>query len=75
MEATLTGYENISKSCDYKMAVNHRNARHPVNITNLKGHARRIRFKCKNIAKRKGPVYFTMFSNTDPTEPVNVASI
>lgn len=68
MEATLTGYENISKSCDYKMAVNHRNARHPVNITNLKGHARRIRFKCKNIAKRKGPVYFTMFSNTDPTD-------
>lgn len=68
MEATLTCYENISKSCDYKMAVNHRNARHPVSINNLKGRARRIRFKCKNIAKRKGPVYFTMFSNTDPTD-------
>lgn len=68
MEATLTGYEDISQSCDYKMAVNHRNARHPMNINKLKGHARRIRFKCKNIAKRKGPVYFTMFSNTDPTD-------
>jgi hypothetical protein len=60
-------YENISsnRSGDYKKALDHRNARHPLKIKKLKTRVREINFKCKNIAKRKGPCYFAMFTKAD----------
>lgn len=61
-------YGNISKentSGDYKKAIDHRNARHPLKINKLKTHVREINFKFKNLAKRKGPRYFSMFTEAD----------
>ena len=61
-------YGNISKentSGDYKKAIDHRNARHPLKINKLKTRVREINFKFKNLAKRKGPRYFSMFTEAD----------
>lgn len=62
------GYTNVSnrnRSGDYKKAVNHRKGRHPLKISKLRTGSRQIIFKCKNIAKRKGPLYFQMFHGTE----------
>jgi hypothetical protein len=56
---------NLKRSDHYKKAIDHRNARHPFEINKLKTRIRIIYFKCKNIAKRKGPCYFSMFPNAD----------
>lgn len=56
-------YENIkgSRSADYKRAVNHRKARHTIQINEIRAGARQIQFKCKSLAKKKGPLHFPMF--------------
>ena len=56
------------KSSYYKKAVNHRKARHPMKVNKLKAGIRVIKFKCRNIAKRKGPLYFSMFAEEEHTE-------
>lgn len=59
----LESYETVkaSRSGDYKRAVNHRKARHPIVLGKLRTGVRQISLKCKNPAKKKGPVYFNMF--------------
>ncbi|XP_076102000.1 uncharacterized protein LOC143071525 isoform X3 [Mytilus galloprovincialis] len=64
----MDGYTNLSnrnRSGDYKKAVNHRKGRHPLKISQIRSGSRQIIFKCKNIAKRKGPLYFPMFDGTE----------
>ncbi|XP_076101999.1 uncharacterized protein LOC143071525 isoform X2 [Mytilus galloprovincialis] len=64
----MDGYSNVSnrnRSGDYKKAVNHRQGRHPQKINKLRKGSLQIISKCKNIAKRKGPLYFPMFDGTE----------
>ncbi|XP_052086108.1 uncharacterized protein LOC127723514 [Mytilus californianus] len=64
----MDGYSDVSnknRSADYKKAVNHRKGRHPLKISQLRSGSRQILFKCKKIAKIKGPLYFQIFDGTE----------
>ncbi|XP_052098747.1 uncharacterized protein LOC127733423, partial [Mytilus californianus] len=65
MDGQSSNVSNKNRSEDYKQAVNHRKGRHPIKISKLRTGSRQIQFKCKNIAKRKGPLYFQMFDGTE----------